>query len=422
MRPILAEPEPGGGSPLWPRLRILHVTPTYLPAVRYGGPIVSVHGLCKSLAARGHDISVFTTNLDGDGVSAVALDAPCVIDGVKVHYFPVGLGRRLFRAPGLARALTRQIGAFDLLHLHSVFLWPTTVAARIARSHGTPYVLSPRGMLVAELIEAKSPWLKRAWIAAFETANIAGAASIHVTAEAEARELSRLALCPRRLDIAPNGVDLPAINYDRPDKTGRRVLYLGRISWKKRLDCLIRALTHAPRAELTIAGFDDEALTPRLEALARELGLADRVRFFGPQLGPAKWALMQACEVFALPSRQENFGVAALEALACGLPVVAAPGVGLAQAIVEAGAGLCVESDPRALGAALGRLLDDAPLRARMGAAGRALARDQFGWSRVAARMESLYADILSSALSRDAPRDAPSNAVSDFAPPEFRT
>ena len=94
-------------------------------------------------------------------------------------------------------------------------------------------------------------------------------------------------------------------------------------------------MIYAPRAELVIAGFDDEGLRPRLEALAHALGLAARVRCLGPAVGAEKWRLLCDCDVFALPSRQENFGVAALEALACGRPVVAAPGVGLADAIVD---------------------------------------------------------------------------------------
>ena len=69
MRPILAEPETNLTPASSRRLRLLHVTPTYYPAVRYGGPIVTVHGLCKALAARGHEVHVFTTNVDGPGVS-----------------------------------------------------------------------------------------------------------------------------------------------------------------------------------------------------------------------------------------------------------------------------------------------------------------------------------------------------------------
>jgi glycosyltransferase involved in cell wall biosynthesis len=395
LRPNLAEPETAASSP---RLRILHVTPAYYPAVRYGGPIVSVHGLARSLAARGHEVHVFTTDIDGPRTSQVPLATPVDLDGVQVRYFPAGLGRRLFRAPALARTLAREIGGFDLLHLHSVFLWPTTAAARIARGAGKPYLLSPRGMLVPELIAAKSGLIKRAWIGLFERANVAGAASLHVTSQEEARALRRLALTPRRLDIRPNGIEPPALEPRACNKQGRRVLYLGRLSWKKRLDCLIRALGYAPEAELTLAGFDDEGLAARLAALAREIGVAERVHLVGPRLDAAKWALLQSADIFVLPSQQENFGVAALEAMAAGLPVIVSPGVGLAPAISHAGAGLVVESEPAALGAALARLIEQPEARARMGAAGQTLARETFGWKRIGAEMETLYLDIVAAA------------------------
>jgi len=392
MRPILAEPEPNLAPVSSRRLRLLHVTPTYYPAVRYGGPIVTVHGLCKALAARGHEVHVFTTNVDGPGVSPAPVDAPANLDGVRVHYFAAGFGRRIYRSPAMARALSRDIGGFDAAHLHSVFLWPTTKSAHIARDRGTPYVLSPRGMLVKELIETKNRLVKQAWIAAFEKDNVAGAASVHVTADLEAQHLQALRLSPRRIDVVPNGVDAPVIlEQATRGRRARRVLYIGRLSWKKRLDCLIRAMVYAPRAELVIAGFDDEGLRPRLEALAHALGLAARVRCLGPAVGADKWRLLGDCDVFALPSRQENFGVAALEALACGRPVVAAPGVGLADAIIAAGAGLCVESDPFVLGTALEGLLDDESACARMGAAARELARTRYSWSTVAAQMEQVY-------------------------------
>jgi glycosyltransferase involved in cell wall biosynthesis len=371
------------------------VTPSYYPAVRYGGPIVSVHGLARSLAARGHEVQVFTTDIDGPRRCDVPLATRVDLDGVQVRYFPAGLGRRLFRAPALAQTLAREIAGFDLLHLHSVYLWPTTAAARRARSAGKPYLLSPRGMLAPELIAARRAYLKRAWIGLFERANIAAAASVHVTSQTEATALGRLRLAPRRLDILANGVELPALAPRATDPAGRRVLYLGRFSWKKRLDCLIRALSHAPSVELILAGFDDEGLAPKLETLARELGLAARVSFLGPQLGAAKWTLLQSADVFALPSQQENFGIAALEAMAMGLPVVAAPGVGLAQAIADAGAGLVVESEPATLGQALAQLLEQPETRARMGAAGRALARGSYSWRQVGAEMEALYFDIL---------------------------
>ncbi len=179
------------------RVKILHVVPTYLPATRYGGPIFAVHGLCRALARRGHDVHVFTTNVDGDGVSGVPLQTPVALDGVQVHYFASPL-RRLYLSPSMKRALRRDTAGFDLVHLHSVFLWPTWAAARAARRAGVPYVVSPRGMLVPELIARKSRWTKTAWIRLIERDNLESAAAVHFTARREWEDARRLGVPLRK--------------------------------------------------------------------------------------------------------------------------------------------------------------------------------------------------------------------------------
>jgi glycosyltransferase involved in cell wall biosynthesis len=221
-------------------MRFLHVIPSYLPAVRYGGPTFAIHGLCKVLAARGHEVQVFTTNIDGPGNSPVPIGLPVNLEGVQVQYFSCPLFRRLFWAPGLGRALEREIGQFDAVHLHSVFLWPTWAAARAARKANVPYVLSPRGMLVRDLIARRSRLAKSAWIQIIERSNLEQAAAVHLTSQLEAAELQRFGWRLPRLAVIPNGVDEPppgdsqiatdveAIAADQP-----LVLFLGRLSWKK---------------------------------------------------------------------------------------------------------------------------------------------------------------------------------------------
>lgn len=385
-------------------MRILHVVPTYLPAVRYGGPIYSVHALCRSLVERGHEVWVYTTNVDGAGISDVPLADTVAIDGVRVRYFPCGFGRRLYRSSALGGALKADIAGFDVLHLHSVFLWPTLAAARAARRAKVPYVLAPRGMLVADLIARKSHLLKSTWISLFERGNIAGAAAIHVTSDLEKTELAKLDLAAQHILVIPNGIDLPDLGQVKasiPTPGRPYVLSLGRINWKKGLDRLLAAMAHVPDADVLIAGNDEENYRPRLEAMAHELGLADRVRFLGPVRDEQKWDLLRSAALFALPSYSENFGIAALEAMACGCPVVVTPEVGLAQAIGEAGAGLVVNGEPKQLGSALAALLADPARRRSMGEAGVNLAKTQFAWSRIAEQMEQVYQRCLGEWLRR---------------------
>lgn len=375
-------------------MRILHVVPTYFPAVRYGGPIYSVHALGRALVARGHDVHVYTTNVDGSGISNVSLIDPAVINGVTVSYFPCATGRRLYRSPKMAEALARHLRSFDVAHLHSVFLWPTLAAARAARRLGTPYILAPRGMLVRELIDRKNCLAKRAWIRMFERANVAGAAAVHVTSELEKEELAKLGIQARRVAVIANGIDLPPPQSALASNAFKKpcyVLALGRINWKKGLERLIRAMTRVPQADLIIAGNDEEDHKQELQNVVYELGLADRVHFFGPVYGEEKWRLMRSASVFALPSYSENFGVAVLEALSCGCPVVITPEVGLAHAVAEAQAGIVVSGDPRQIGDAIASLILDPARRERMGEAGLRLATKEYSWAMIADQMEQLY-------------------------------
>ena len=370
-------------------MRILHVVPSYLPAVRYGGTIHSVHGLCRALARAGHEVSVITTNVDGPGDSNVPLGAPVKLDGVSVRYFPSRVLRRLYFSPPMVRALADAVRRADIVHLHSVFLWPTLAAGRAARAAGVPYVLSPRGMLVRELIGRRNAFLKRAWITLFERRNIERAAAVHCTSELERRELLALGFAPRETLVTPNGVEIPAAPPSA--KRADTILYLGRINWKKGLEGLIVALRDVPQGRLVIAGNDEESLTPRLRALADEAGLADRVTFAGYVEGAAKEELLNTAAVFALPSVSENFGNAALEAMAHGCPVVVTPGVGLAEAVQRAGAGIVTDGEAPALAQALRSLMHDEPRRTAAGAAARALVERDYGWEHVAARMAGHY-------------------------------
>jgi len=380
-------------------LKLLHVVPTYLPATRYGGPIYSVHGLCKALAARGHEVHVFTTNVDGPDDSPVPLGQPIDLDGVKVWYFPSRRLRRLYWSPPMLDALWREIENFDRVHLHSVFLWPTWAAARAARAAGVPYVLSPRGMLVQDLIRRKSRWLKTAWIALIERRNLERAAAIHVTSTTEADELRPFGFRLPPVIVVPNGIEPLASVVGQPVSTEVQaivarqplILFLSRIHWKKGLDRLMPALAEAPVGHLAIVGNDEEGYLPELQRLAAMHGVAERITFLPRSVsGADKEALFAAAKLFVLPSYSENFGNVVLEAMARGCPVVVTPEVGAAEVVRASGGGVVVEGDPRPLAQAMQGVLAD-PRRRVIGQQGQRHVLVHFTWSSIAERMEVLY-------------------------------
>jgi glycosyltransferase involved in cell wall biosynthesis len=385
-------------------VHILHVLPSYLPAVRFGGPVKTVHALCRSLVARGHTVEVVTTNLDVVGTTSAPLDRQVELDGVGVRYFSAPLFRRLYWSPGLGRDVRRRIGKFDIVHTHSVFLWPTWAAARSALAAGVPYVVTPRGMLVPDLIRHKSRWAKSLWIAAIERRNVVKAAAVHVTSEREASDLRSFGWPVRRIEIIPNAVDDPladegsSISADIQAAIGQGnfVLALTRINWKKGLDRLIAAMPSVGEMRLIIVGDDIEGHAAPLAEVGKRAGVSNRVTILPRHVeGADKEALFTAASIFAMPSLSENFGMAAVEAMRRGVPVLTTPEVGMASIVRECGGGLVVEGNAVAIADGLNRLVGNPSLACAMGEAGRAHVAAHYGWPSIAERMERLYQSIL---------------------------
>jgi glycosyltransferase involved in cell wall biosynthesis len=353
---------------------------------------------------RGHEVEVITTNINGTEKSEVPTGVPISIDGIQVRYFSSPFLRRLSWAPDLASFLKAEIDRYDVLHLHSVYLWPTWVAGRLARRAHVPYLLSPRGMLVKDLIARRSWIVKAAWINLIEQSNLEGAAAIHVTSELEKTELLRFNWRFPQVAVIPNGVEevessldaIPSADVDKIiEEKQPLVLFLGRISWKKGLDRLLNAFALANRGKLAIVGPDDEGLVPELQRLAEKLRIGDRVVFLPRTvLGSDKEHLFAAAQVFVLPSYSENFGNTVLEAMQRGVPAVVTPQVGAAEIVKEAHGGMVVQGDPKPLGEAINRLINDQTLAQNMGEAGRCYVLEHYGWPHIAAQMEGLYENL----------------------------
>ena len=262
-------------------MNILHIVPTYYPAVRYGGPIVSVHALCKAMVKEGHSVRVFTTNVDGDDILNVPLCEDVNIDGVIVRYFPVAYLRRIYFSYAMLVSLYKEISKSDIVHNHSVFLFPTLLSSRLSIFLKKPYVISPRGMLVRSLIDSKSKIIKNIWLLLFEKSSIKNASGIHLTSEIELLELLKFKYKLKSHIILPNGidyesnfttydgysnVDFKSISFDGRLKT---LTFIGRINWKKGLDRLVEAMKYINNSRLIIAGNDEDSYISKLIIIAK---------------------------------------------------------------------------------------------------------------------------------------------------------
>ncbi|MET0384994.1 MAG: glycosyltransferase [Polyangiales bacterium] len=379
-------------------MRIVHVIPSYLPAVRYGGPMFSTQALCAALVSLGHQVQVVTTSIDGDGDSDVPHDEPVLLDGVEVRYFRTRHLRRLTWSSDMALGLWRILPGADVVHLHSVFLAPTTIAAAIARRYGIPYVMSPRGALVPEHIQAKNRAIKLAWLALLEQRNLRGAARLHVTSEAEYADAARVGLPIPPAAVVPNGVDVPHFGALKPPTAWLEdvtrtpyLLFVGRLNRTKGLDRLITSL-EGTSFRLLLAGPDENGHHAELQALASARGVAEQVEFLGIVSGDDKAWLMKRARVLALTSYRESFGNVVVEALAAGTPVVVTPEVGAHDHVTRSRAGAVVDGDSApSLRAALDLFWRDDARRAQAGERGRRYVTEHLSWRHAAELMLSHY-------------------------------
>jgi glycosyltransferase involved in cell wall biosynthesis len=195
------------------------------------------------------------------------------------------------------------------------------------------------------------------------------------------------------IEVVPAGVDA---RFFRPHPSVHlgslpRIVYVGRVKRYKRIDLLLRAaallVQQRPALEVEIIGRGDHY--PALGELARQLGLSASVRFVGSVSEEEKLDRLRRAHVAVYPSPKEGWGIAAVEAAACGVPVVASDSPGLRESVRHGQTGLLVpHGDVVALASAIGRLLDDEGLRRRLGEGGMAWAR-RFSWDAAAERIEA---------------------------------
>ena len=389
-------------------MRVLHVIASLAP--RYGGPSAVTPQMARALAARGHHVEIFTTDADGPRRLEVPTGRRIQWRGIATTFFPVHWPRPYAASAGLAAALRRRLPEFDVVHVHSLYLFHTQVAGHYCRRGSLPYVLRPHGVL-DPYHRSRHRWRKAAYTALLERRTIAGAAGLHLTSAMEREHVEALGLGVPQF-VVPLGVDTAELRRPRgagpllewqPPLAGRAlVTYLGRLAAKKRLGLLVEAFAKVaaahPEALLVIAGPDEDGEERRLRARVTRLGLDGRVSLPGFVAGDRKAALLQHSAVFATASEDENFGVSVVEAMAAGLPVVVTPGVAVHREIAAAGAGLVARPEASALSDAIAHLLGDDLVRERAAASASALARSAFDWEQVAPALERMYDQVRESA------------------------
>lgn len=387
-------------------MRVLHVSPYFAPAFRYGGPPRTILGLCRSLGEAGVDVEVFTTTANGPEPLPPA-PGGTTYDGVRVRYFPIAWPKRYWRGSGLGASLGRAMAGADLVHVHGLWHMTGWTAVARARAAGRPYVVSPRGMLQPAAMR-RHRVMKTAAYWAVERADLRAAAFLHATSPLEEHQLTDYG--PPVVSI-PNGVTPIVVSAGAVERLRARaqidaddevVMFLGRLHPIKRLDLLAEAFAAVhrarPRARLVIAGPDEGGYRRHIEHLFAPV--ADATRWLGAVDSETIWALFAASRTLVQCSDSESFGMSVAEALTAGIPAIVTDRSPWSQ-IGPIGCGYAVAHEPAAIASAVLQILEHPAEGCAMGARGRTWAHDLFGWDGIGRSMRDAYQQVLDRARIR---------------------
>ena len=386
-----------------------HASPlAALGAVDAGGQNVHVAELASGLTRLGHTVVVYTRRDDADLPETVRTD-----DGYDVVHLDAGPARAVPKdalwplMPAFAEALRHHLRTrpADVAHAH--FWMSGWAATRAARGLSVPTFVTFHALGSVKRRHQGSADTSPPERVDVELAVAGRATGVVATCRDEVAELTAMGVDLAGVDVVPCGVDVRHFTTtsapldDPPRREPYRIVSVGRLVPRKGYATIVEALVDLPGVELVVAGGHSRAGTVepeqlRLEDLAARLGVADRVHFIG-QVGHFLMpAFLCTADVVVCTPWYEPFGLVPLEAMACGLPVVASAVGGMLDSVADGTTGVLVPpQDPAALAAALRDLLADPDRREAYGRAGVRRARSRYSWDAVAAATAEVYEEAL---------------------------
>jgi glycosyltransferase involved in cell wall biosynthesis len=387
-------------------MRILKVTQAYFPFNERGGPVVKVRSIARALREQGNEVVVLTADL-GFGPKEIAAAHVVAdsegwrtdLDGVEVIYFRTPFHyRNLTVNPGVLRFCQRRIKEFDLVHIYGLYDTLGPAVGRYCRKFKVPYYVEPLGMTRSIDRGFLLKWIWRRLARKY----LAEASIWIATSELEREDLRIAGVPAGKVLLRFNGIDLkefknlPPVGAFRKSagisRDDRMILFLGRLIPRKGADLLIEALPQIgiDTIKLVIAGPEGESgYVAFLREKARTLGISQQVLFPGPLYEDSQKEAYVDATVFALPSRYENFGNTAAEAIACGTPVVVSDRCGIAP-LVDQRAGLVTSYDSQAIARTLKELLNNPALYQRL-RAGCPQVAEEISWEGLVRGVQDSY-------------------------------
>ena len=370
-------------------MKILHVAPSIESA--YGGPTQSLAGYISASKSAGMIVDVAAPVAALHEIAALKNAGPRSIESFT-RYGSGGTAA----SPSLVRWVRNNARSYDVIHVHGLFNFISTLGARAAIGAGAPVVIRPFGTLSRYTFAHRRSTLKRVWFNRLERPNLVGAAGIHFTTSTERDEAAwhDLGLGEKAHVVPPPFIPGDAVERSSSAPLRPTVLFLGRFHPVKHIELLLKAWDKVereiPDARLEIAG---DGPRTYIEELQRKS--AGRAVFSGFLSGLAKASALTAASVLVLPSLHENFGMVVIEAISAGVPVVISEHVQLRDFVSDNDLGIVASDSADSLAAAIVAALRDAALRERVQTRGRELVDRNYSPAVIGKQLETMYLSLI---------------------------
>ncbi len=340
-------------------MKIIQVVGGFVPA-QFGGTKVLCYDLSRELTRRGHEVTVYTTDAD---IGSRLTDVHGVknIDGIKVHYFRnlnnlIAYKYKLMLPLGMGLTASKEIGGYDIMHLHEFRSFQNIVMHHYAKKHGIPYVLDAHGSTPRIHGGRGVKWLFR-WLfdIAFGYRILRDASKVIAETEVGVNEYKEFGINQDKIVLISPAFpvedfsQLPSLGLFRQKyniKEKHIIMFLGRIHWIKGLDFLVESFYQLAQSRsdvmLVIVGPDD-GYKPTLDRPIDRLDISDKVLFTGFLGGEEKLSALVDADVVVQTSIYQQGAWAPLEAVLCNTPIIVSSNSGAGEAVRKIDAGYLVE-------------------------------------------------------------------------------
>lgn len=386
-------------------MRVGFISPYFIPANVYGGPLYSSLSLCKTLVNKGFEVHVLTTNANGDKRLSVPLGVPVNLNGITIFYYPL-ISNFSFLSLEFLKAVNQKIPHMDIVFLQLMWSYTLLSATKVAKMHGIPYVIPLKGQLLPVALDQK-PLRKKLFLGIAGKRILLEASCLLCSDQSEIESLGEFHINSPTF-ILNNMVDELFFDHEYhkgflrekmniPDDSFI-ILFLGRIHSYKRPDLAWKSLPNelifGREIHLVYAGVDQINFIPELKKNARRNGIDKRVHYAGNLDRIEVLKSLYDSDLLIMPSETESFGMSAAEALAVGLPIITSPYVPVGIMAEKVGAGKVVENSPYCLSKEILDLLSD-PVRLRsMSKIAKEFAFNEFHPDMIAGRLVDLINNI----------------------------